>query len=317
MKRYLWFLLVFIFPASSMADVTFSSTRAYQSVSLTGSAFIPNVLLGSNLTLTLVHGTCPCTLNNMTNIYPGQFGVVHIINSSSGSEILTLSGSQYSLTVTPPFTPDPASENDWFYTVNADSKVLFTSAALPPSISNTQANLLSGADGMTSGWTAQNATLATGATCTSPIGGTNTCALLTEDTTTNTHFAFQNTTLPTSTNTASVFAKINSGTRFVEFRIADNSFVNVASEIFDPVTCSDTISGTGATTIGTAVIIGHGTIARSNGFCEGWIQANLGGAVPVFENIQLATPAGDNYLGTGQSNLLWRPAVRNCVCSPP
>ncbi len=324
--------MLLLLPTRAMADETFATFRAYQTIALSGSAFIPNVTTGTtNLSLTLVHGTCPCTLNNMTGLYPGQSGIVHVINSSSGSEALTLSGSQYSLTVTPPFTSDPLSETDWFYTVNADSKVLFPQASLPPSISNVSPNLLLGGDGMTSNWPAEQATLTTGATCTSPIGGTNTCALLTEDTTPNVHRVIQNTTLPGSTViTASVFAKISSGTRYIEIRLADNTFTNVASETFDPITCSDNpgvAAGTGPAFIGVAALAAagtHGTILRPNGFCEGWIAATIGsGVTPVFETVQLSTPSGDNYLGTSQSNLIWRPADRNCVastngvCSPP
>jgi hypothetical protein len=313
-----------------MADVTYPSILAYQTIPLSGNAFIPNAFLGSNMTLTLVHGTCPCTLNNMTNIYPGQFGMVHVINSSSGSEALTLSGSQYVLTVTPPYTSDPNSATDWFYTVNANGLVLFGEADLPPTISNTSPNLLLGGDGLTSNWSAGQATLTTGATCTSPIGGTNTCALLTEDTSNAVHRVVQNTTLPGSAViTDSAFAKINSGTRYIELRLADNTFSNVASLTFDPVTCSDDPSiaaGTGPAFIGAGALAApgsHGTIPRPNGFCEGWIAATLGGATPVFETIQLSTPSGDSYLGTGESNLIWRPAARNCVsqlngvCTPP
>jgi hypothetical protein len=298
-----------------------SLNAGFQAVALAGSAFTPNLALGTNLQLTLVHGTCPCTLQNMTGLLPGQSGTIRVINSSSGSEQLTLSGSQYGLTTTPPFTSDPLSKSDWLYYVNADSQILIPQAILPLSISNTAPNQLLGGDGMTSNWTSvtDGATLATGQTCTDPIGGTNTCARLTEDGASSVHRTVQNTTLVAGPTTVSVFVKNGSGTRLVELRMADSLFNNAASQTFDPVACSDTVSGAGPGVVGTtAVVIGHGVISRPNGFCEGWMQANLNGPTPVFTTVQLSTPSGDNYPGNSTSNvLLWRPAARVGVLSPP
>jgi hypothetical protein len=323
MKKLLAFLLCLV-ASSAWADEKFSVYTSYQTVPLVGSTFTPNLALGANMILNLVHGSCPCTLANMTNIVPGRGGgmnTMRIVQSASGGETLALSGSTYALTANLGIVADAIAKNDWLYYIDADGMVQFIAAILPPTLSSLVANQLTGGDGMTSGWTASTggsgATLTVGPQGIAPDGSNNS-AFLTEFTNTGTHFADQNTTLTgdsTGTVTGSVFTKEKSGTRLVEIRFADNAFSNVASVTADPVACAIT-STTG--TIGTGFVSATGTINRPNGFCEVWYQATLAGATMVFENIQLSTLGGDNYAGDGTSALwLWRPAARRGAVSPP
>lgn len=61
------------------------------------STFTPSLDLSNNFTLTLTHGTCaPCTFaNSSTTPVAGQSGVIEVIQSATGSDTLSFSGSNY------------------------------------------------------------------------------------------------------------------------------------------------------------------------------------------------------------------------------
>jgi hypothetical protein len=325
-RRFLMLAALWVYGTPALAQgVGFGPDTAYQPVPLTGTAFVPNLEISANLLLKLVHGTCPCTLANMINAPAGRANqnVMRFIQSTAGGETIAMSGSQYAGSIAVwganlPIIADAGAKTDLLYYIDADGLVQLTMSLGPPSLSNLAPNQITGGDGMTSGWTAVGTGFLPGPTGLAPDFSNN-AATLPEDGTPGTHLVSQhNTGLSAGIVTASVFVKEKTGTRLVELRLADNSFANVASVTADPVAC--VITSASAGTIGAGNVSAADTIpGRPNGYCEVWFQATLGGAgAPVFMNVELSTPGGDNYPGDGSSALyVWRPAVRAGVKSPP
>ena len=65
-------------------------------LTISGATFTPTFNTNNDFALTLVHGTCPCTLANPSGtISPGQHGLIYVIQSATGSDTVTTWGSQY------------------------------------------------------------------------------------------------------------------------------------------------------------------------------------------------------------------------------
>ena len=76
----------------------FDNTQAVtNTLTIATATFTPVLTAGINQQMTLIHGSCPCTLANPTGIASavGQTGMFDIIQSSSGSETIGTWGSQY------------------------------------------------------------------------------------------------------------------------------------------------------------------------------------------------------------------------------
>ena len=68
------------------------------SLTISGSSFTPTFNTNNDFAITLVHGTCPCTLANPSGtISPGQHGVIYVTQSSTGSDTITTWGSYYKI----------------------------------------------------------------------------------------------------------------------------------------------------------------------------------------------------------------------------
>lgn len=291
-------------------------------VPLTGSTFVPNMQLGWDLVINLSHSACPCTLAAPTNLAADQHGTIRINQSSGGGDQLALSGAVYGATWIPPLVQDSLAQNDWAYYTDANGKFQFIYGNLPPSLSNTAPNQLLGGDSMsTSNWAPAGLTYTVGGIA-DPAGGTSASTMI-EDTSNGPHRVGQSTTLAIGTNTVSVFAKkvpSSLATRYIQIRVLDNFGNDGFDEVFDPVACTDVGPGLGPFPgIGTFHVTAHGTIARPNGFCEGWIQADLGTMPPLFTSIELNKPTfGDQYVGDGASGAyVFRAAARAGAVSPP
>lgn len=76
---------------------TFEATSALtKTLTISTSTFTPILTSGINQQMTLVHASCPCTVANPTGIasVPGQEGMIDVIQSSAGSDMVSW-GSQY------------------------------------------------------------------------------------------------------------------------------------------------------------------------------------------------------------------------------
>lgn len=69
---------------------------AFQPLTISGSTFTPSFDSGQNISVTLVHASCPCTFANpSTTPVAGQAGVIEIVQSSTGSDLISTWGSDY------------------------------------------------------------------------------------------------------------------------------------------------------------------------------------------------------------------------------
>lgn len=86
-----------VVPALSTAETWTGSQRGtVQSVSISTATYTPNFDTGNNFTLTLVHASCPCTLANpSTTPVAGQSGTIEVIQSATGSDVISTWGSNY------------------------------------------------------------------------------------------------------------------------------------------------------------------------------------------------------------------------------
>jgi hypothetical protein len=281
---------------------------------LTGSTFAANLGTSPNVIINLSHSACPCTFQP-TGYSGGAQGVIRVVESTSGGDTLSLGATGFTNDWTPPLVQDAGAKNDWMYFVNADTLIQFTNALGPPSLSNTAANQLTGGDNMSTGWPATGlSTPSPYGGQTDPTGGTN-ATLLTENTSTGPHSLDQTQSLAVGTNTVSVFAAPSTNDRYVEILVQSNFGTHSYSLQFDPTACTDL----GVSTFGAGHVTAHGVIARAHGFCEGWIQADMGSNAPLFTGFRMVNASfADQYTGNGTSKvILWRPAARAGAVSPP
>ena len=86
------------YDATACAAGIFANTQAVtNTLTIATATFTPVLTAGINQQMTLIHGSCPCTIANPTGIASavGQTGMFDIIQSSSGSETIGTWGSQY------------------------------------------------------------------------------------------------------------------------------------------------------------------------------------------------------------------------------
>jgi hypothetical protein len=101
----------------------------FSTVSPSGAIYTPDFNTGVNFSITLAHATCPCTLANPVN-FQNQSGVLEIIQSSSGSDLISTYGSIY-LPSTVPTLSTGASAKDYVpYAVNPAGKIVFGAVVL-------------------------------------------------------------------------------------------------------------------------------------------------------------------------------------------
>lgn len=73
-----------------------SQAWAPSTPAISTATFTPDFSASNNFNVVLVHAACPCTLANPTSPTAGQFGVIAIAQSSTGSDTIGTWGSQYS-----------------------------------------------------------------------------------------------------------------------------------------------------------------------------------------------------------------------------
>ncbi len=81
-----------------LSSEIFTNTQAVtNTLTIATATFTPVLTAGINQQMTLIHGSCPCTIANPTGIASavGQTGMFDIIESSSGSDTIGTWGSQY------------------------------------------------------------------------------------------------------------------------------------------------------------------------------------------------------------------------------
>ena len=83
--------------ASTSVVNSWTATQRSPSVAITISTatFTPDGSTGNNWNFTLVHASCPCTLANPTNVEVGASGVIYVVQSSTGSDLISTYGSDY------------------------------------------------------------------------------------------------------------------------------------------------------------------------------------------------------------------------------
>lgn len=69
-------------------------------VSISTATFTPDFSASNNFSITLVHASCPCTIANPSNIVAGQSGVIAVVQSATGSDLVNTWGTDYVFTNT-------------------------------------------------------------------------------------------------------------------------------------------------------------------------------------------------------------------------
>ncbi len=82
--------------ASKLIDAAGNHTSAaVVPLAISTATFTPNFNNFINFSITLVNGSCPCTLANPSNAYNGLAGFIEVIQSSSGSDLINTYGTTW------------------------------------------------------------------------------------------------------------------------------------------------------------------------------------------------------------------------------
>jgi len=82
--------------ANKLIDAAGAQTSvAVTPVAISTATFTPDFHNLINFSVTLVHGSCPCTLANPLNAYNGLAGFIEVIQSASGSDLINTYGSSW------------------------------------------------------------------------------------------------------------------------------------------------------------------------------------------------------------------------------
>jgi hypothetical protein len=141
---------VITFPAATADTVSYlglaqsytaTKTGVPQVPAISTATFTPVANGGNNITITLVHASCPCTLANPSGtLVPGTSGMLRIVQSATGSDLIGTYGSDYVfIGGTPTLSAGASTATDLPYYVASASEIdVFSSASGGVSLSAAQ-----------------------------------------------------------------------------------------------------------------------------------------------------------------------------------
>ncbi len=99
--------------ASKLLDTHVAQTEeAPVNLTISTSTFTPDFSLGKNFIITLIHASCPCTIANPTNGWAGSRTKLTIIQSPTGSDLVSWGANYKFAAATPPTLSTGANKVD-------------------------------------------------------------------------------------------------------------------------------------------------------------------------------------------------------------